>query len=592
MQPVVRPRPSPGPIYPSDTQPNVKPSRALRLAPWGCAAAVLAVTLWAFTFRLGAFPFLDDPNEGQYAEVAREMIETGNWLSPQLNYVLFLNKPPLSYWAIAASYSLFGIDEAAARLPSAAAAWLIVALVLWWGWKNGGPWAGCLAAGILFSMGGFFVESHQVRPDLWLTLGLTGAIFCLQFLLDPERREWRWSDPALLGWQLATATGLLAKGMVGVLVSGAAILAVVAFTGRWRTVAQFLHPRAWWLLALVMLPWHVAMSFRHEGFLWDYVVNQHLLFFFDRKFPRDSEPISLPMFWAAFAMRCYPWTPLAPLAVAYALWRLRQERAGHETVLLLAATGAVLALFSLASSRLEHYSLPALPMLALLLAPLFVAPLNGEERPWRVLITGHLAFLFFVQLNALWVVPRLIREEDWLAPPDAFVRLALQVFSLLSIASVAALVLWLRRSVLSAFPIVAAFACVVPLFCAGLTHMAPNNSVVPLLDAVRSSIRPDTEVVYEAPVEYQTVASINFYLRRKIHVLGPEDFVPPTYLVPYVDRLFLDRTQLARWWRERDVVLITDPLTPRDSLDALVPGPFEVLARDRSRWAIRNVRSR
>lgn len=561
------------------------------MVPTVTAAALLGVALWAFTFRLGAFPFLDDPNEGQYAEVAREMIEGGDWLSPQLNYVLFLNKPPLSYWAIAASYSVLGIHEVAARLPSACAAWLTLALVLWWGWKSGGPWTGCLAAGILFSMGGFFVESHEVRPDLWLVLGLTGAVFSLTFLLDPQRQQWQWTDPALLGWQLATAVGLLAKGMVGLVVSGGAIFAVAAFTGRWRTVGQFFHPRSWWLLATIMLPWHAAMSLRHEGFLWDYVVNQHVLFFFDRKFPRDSEPISLPMFWAAFAMRCYPWTPLGPLAVAYAGWRLRQPRDHHEIILILTALGAVLLLFSLASSRLEHYSLPALPFLSLLIAPLFRDHQNEHRHPWHTMLTGHLAFVLLVQLNALWVVPHLIREEDWLTPPDTFVRLALQVFSLLSIASLTALILWLRRRpLLSGLSIVAAFACIVPPFCRGLEQMASNNSIKPLIEAIGPSIRRDIVIVYEAPEEYQTVASMNFYLRRKIHVLGPEHFVPPTYLVPYVDQLFLGRERFVQWWQDQDLILVTDPLTPRDSLDGLVPGRFEVLARDSTRWAVKNVR--
>jgi 4-amino-4-deoxy-L-arabinose transferase-like glycosyltransferase len=553
------------------------------------AAIILGVAFWALTYRLGAFPFLDDPNEGQYAEVAREMVESGEWMSPHLNYVLFLNKPPLSYWAIAASYTIWGVNEAAARLPSAVAAFLTVALVLGWGWWRWGPHAGCLAAAILFSMGGFFVESHEVRPDLWLVLGLTGAIASLCGLLDPRRDTWQWKDPALLSWQVATALGLLAKGMIGVVVSGAAILTVCVWSGRWRTLFAFLHPRAWWLLAAIMAPWHIAMSLEHSGFLWDYVVNQHLLFFFDQKFPRDSEPISLGMFWAAFAMRAFPWTPLLPLALLYAVAKLRRP-AAHDTVLLLAALAATLGLFSLASSRLEHYSLPALPFAAMLLAKLFCGSDEEGNRRWRYALTGHLAFVLFVQLNALWVVPRLLRDEDWLQPNEAFVRLALKVFALLVVTSATALLLARRRFALSSFPIAVAFACVVPLFCDGLTLMAPGNSVYPLVQTIRPHLRPDTIVVYEAPVEYQTVASLNFYLQRKLEVLGPEDFIPPTYLVPYVHQLFIDRKQLADWWREKDVIFITDPLTPRDSLDGVVPGPFVVLGRDSVRWAVRNSR--
>ncbi len=589
MRSVPKPKPVPASV-PEWGRPAPTPAPRVRPAIAAFASALmLGVTLWGFTYQLGSFPFLDDPNEGQYAEVAREMIERGDWMSPHLNYVLFLNKPPLSYWAIATSYQLFGISEAAARLPSAIAGWLTVALVLWWGWQTSGVWTGCVAASVLFSMGGFFVESHEVRPDLWLVLSLTGAIASLHFLLDPNRGRWRWHDPALLGWQLATGCGLLAKGMIGVVISGAAIVAACAFNRRWETLLAFLHPRSWWLLAAILLPWHVAMSVKHEGFLWDYVVNQHVLFFFDKKFPRDSEPISLGMFWAAFAMRAYPWTPLLPLAALWALARLRSERA-HGEVLLLAASGATLALFSLASSRLEHYSLPALPFLALLLGK-FLSEVSSDPNPaWQRALSGLFAFLAFVQLNALWVVPHLLHEEEWLGQTGEFVRLALRVFTLLAIASVFALLLWRRRSRFSALPIAAAFACVVPLFCEGLERMAPSNSVYPLVRAIRPHLQPNTIVVYEAPVEYQTVASLNFYLQRKVEVLGPPDFVPPTYLVPYVNDLFVAREELARWWQERDVIYITDPLTPRSSLEGTLPGPFEIIARDSYRWAARNRR--
>src|SRR2546428_364345 len=88
---------------------------------------LLAVAGFACFYRLGAVPLLDDPNEAEYAEVAREMVETGDWISPQLNYALFLNKPPLAYWLIALSDLAVGTNEFAARLPSAVTGVVIVA---------------------------------------------------------------------------------------------------------------------------------------------------------------------------------------------------------------------------------------------------------------------------------------------------------------------------------------------------------------------------------------------------------------------------------------------------------------------------------
>src|SRR5260370_31791209 len=92
----------------------------------GAFALLLLLAVWSFSYRLGAAPLLDDPNEAEYAEVGREMLETGDWISPQLNYVLFLNKPPLSYWMIALCDRVLGVHEFAARMPTALAAVVIV----------------------------------------------------------------------------------------------------------------------------------------------------------------------------------------------------------------------------------------------------------------------------------------------------------------------------------------------------------------------------------------------------------------------------------------------------------------------------------
>lgn len=555
------------------------------------AAAILVVTGWAFTYRLGSFPLLDDPNEAQYAEVAREMVATGDWLSPQLNYVLFLNKPPLTYWAIALSYQMCGIHEAAARLPGALAAWLVVLFVLLWGWRAFGPFVGCLAASILASMGGFFVETHEVRPDLWLVLGLVMAMFALSELLqDPERYLARSSTPLIL-WQVGLAVGLLAKGMLGLVFPAVALLAAVACERRWNVVPLFLHPRSWWLWLVIVAPWHAAMSFIHEGFLWDYVINQHLLFFFDKKFPRDSVPISLPMFWAAFAMRLFPWSVFVPLSLAAGLVQIRAGENRTTLVVIVTWIVTVLALFSAASSRLEHYSLPALPPLALLVA-VHLGRSNDFPDRWSAVTWAHWVFLAIVFINGLWVVPRLIREEEWLEPNHAFVDLAVQVFTGLSLAGVVALLLWstgARRW--AALPIVATFAAVVPLFCQGLVLMAPNNSSFSLALQIERYLRnKDSVVVYQAPEEYQTCAGLNYYLRRRVDILPPQDFILPTYLKPHRSRLFIDAATLQRWWQERPLIWVSDPLRPGQDLTQILPGPYEIVARDATRVAVRNVR--
>src|SRR5207247_2004538 len=178
--------------------------------------------------RLDVPAFFD--NEARYAEVAREMVLSGDWISPHLDFTLFLNKPPLVFWLAALVFRLAGPTEWA-RLVSVGAA--MVALL-----------ATCRLGALLYG-------------------GTTGLV------PGPAPRP----RPGL---------GLL-------------------------------------VLAAIVVPWHVVAALRHPGFAWDYVVNQHVLFFFARKLPRDSEGDSLAFFWAAAAGRAVPWSLLVPLTLAEAV---------------------------------------------------------------------------------------------------------------------------------------------------------------------------------------------------------------------------------------------------------------------------------
>jgi 4-amino-4-deoxy-L-arabinose transferase-like glycosyltransferase len=565
-----------------------------RTTGWQRVAAIglLAVAVWGFSYRLGAVPLLDDPNEGEYAEVAREMLESGEWISPQLNYTPFLNKPPLEYWLIGAADRVLGVNELAARLPSAAAGLAIVLLVVSLGTTLFDLPTGMLAGLVLTTMGGFFVETHEVRPDLPLTAGIVGALAAFVHLLrvPPGAADWnrraRWP---LLGWQLSLAIGWLAKGMLALLLPALVCAAVIIGERRLDLVRRLLRPRAWWLLVLLVAPWPLAVTLRHPGFAWDYVVNQHLLFFFDRKLPRDSVPVSLPVFWAALGLRLFPWTIFAPVGVVAAWQRRRRWPDGSGDRLLLAWLAAVLLFFSAASSRMEHYSIPALPAFALALARLFREYATETRARRGGLVTAHVVVFAVLAVAGPFVVPRLVAAQEWLAPIGDFTTLARGVFTLLAagllVAAAAALTAW-RAGVA---PLIAAtFLVAVPQFHRGLTLVARVNSSAPLAADLRAVAAPQDAIVFEAPVEYQTCAGLNFYLRRRLDLLRPADFVPPPYLRPHVDELFISRLQLEELWRSARVYFVTDPLNPRPASDGVTPRPASVVARDYQRRVVTN----
>lgn len=556
------------------------------LSPRSALVLLLAVAIGAFTYRLGATPLLDDPNEGEYAEAAREMVETGDWISPQLNYVLFLNKPPLSYWLIGSADLVFGVNEFAARLPSAVAGLAIVVLVVALGATLFDVETGLLAGFMLIATGGFFVETHEARPDLILTAAIVGSLLAWARLSRAAPSDMRWP---VIGLQISLAVGLLAKGLLALLIPGVVCTVQSVTERRADLVRRLLHPRAWWLFLLLVLPWHIVVAARHPGFLWDYVVNQHFLVFFDGKVPRDSVPVSLGMFWAAFALRLFPWTLFAPVAVGAAIWRAVRDRVARGDRLVVTWAAVVLLLFSFSPSRMEHYSIPALPALALLIAKLFRDYAHDTNRGTTRLVTAHIFVFAVLALAGPFGVPAIIAAQAWLAPLHELPALARWAFTGLAVGTVAAVLAALagKRSWVAPALIVT-FVIIIPAFQYGMSLQARVNSSGPMAAVVQAHADPSDRLVYEAPVEYQTCAGFNFYLRRKLDVLRPTDFVPPPYLGPHVADLFISREEFEKAWQAERVFFITDPLQTRTRLDGVVPQPYYIVARDSARWVVTN----
>ncbi len=552
-----------------------------------CATlALLGVALWSFTYRLGAVPLLDDPNEAEYAEVAREMVETGDWISPHLNYVVFLNKPPLTYWLIGLSDLAFGTTEFAARLPGALAALLVVLLVMRMGTWMGDAATGMLAGFVLMSTLGFLVETHEVRPDLMLTAGIVGSIaaFIRWRTVSGEKARW-----PLLALQVALALGVLAKGLLGFLVPVSIIAIVLTIERRFDLIRSLLRPQAWWLFLLLAAPWHVMVSLRHPGFAWDYFVNQHLLVFFDRKLPRDSEPVSLALFWGTLALRLFPWTLFAPIAVVASAGRLRTASAAPANRLLLVWVAVVLLFFSCALGRMEHYSIPVLPALALLLAMLFRDYVRARPPAFATLIAVHLFALSVVTIVGVVVLPSLIDGNTWLAPMGDLSGLARAVSGIFATAaSVAAIAAIARRRAWVVPALASGVLIAVPLMHDGFARVARVDSSADMAAAIKATADDGDDVVYATPIEYQSCAGLTYYLRRRLLLLQPEGYVPPPYLVPHLNELFISADQLEGMWHERRLFFLTDPHAPRARVDGTVPEPFYIVARRRGWWALTN----
>jgi 4-amino-4-deoxy-L-arabinose transferase-like glycosyltransferase len=371
-------------------------SRSSRMAIWpGTQLAshalypVLAVLAPAalFLLWLNAFP-LRDNNEGLYAEIAREMLASGQYLVPKLNGVPYIEKPPLLYWLAGAAMALWGPAPGAVRLASALPMLALCLGLFQFCRRHLGMAAGCYASVALASMVPVALMAHLVLFDPLMSALLGGCMLCflhayLQVLPDSARdAAARGGSPvARRGAAVLLGLAVMEKGAVAlVLALGVAAVFVLLMRDRggWR---QWRDPAALALFLAVVLPWHLLAAIKQDGFAWFYMVNEHLLRFIGRRQPDDYHRGPLWFYLPRLLMMTMPWTPFLVLLAQRAPWRDRKRAVIVRFCQ--AAVGFPLLFFSLSQAKADYYLLVCAPALALWLALALERALEQPGRPAR-----------------------------------------------------------------------------------------------------------------------------------------------------------------------------------------------------------------
>jgi 4-amino-4-deoxy-L-arabinose transferase-like glycosyltransferase len=324
--------------------------------------AVLAVSAITFLFGLGRLGFLG-PDEPRYAEVAREMFASGDYISTRLCGCLWFEKPVLVYWLSAAGYHLFGVNEFAARLPTALAG-IATVVLLYIALRRLGLPRLALAAALVLSTSGIFVAYARVAtPDILLTASMTAALLAAMLATKAGGRT------RSVYWMLSglfIGLGMLAKGLV-VVVLVAAILAGYLWIGkqfstvRWRDcLAGFV------VFLLVAAIWYVPVTMRHGwSFIEEFFIRHHFQRYTTNEF---GHPQPFYFFLVVALAGTAPW--LFFLIPAAAQLRSLRQRADNRSLLLtLAWVWLVVPLlfFSFSESKLPGYILPIFPALAVII---------------------------------------------------------------------------------------------------------------------------------------------------------------------------------------------------------------------------------
>jgi 4-amino-4-deoxy-L-arabinose transferase-like glycosyltransferase len=389
-------------MFPSnDANRYGNPSRRTKLLALLC---LFALTVILYFDRLD-LPLLE-PEEARYAEIPRQMLVEGRFLTPVLHGEDYWQKPPLLYWLVMLSYRLFGVHDWAARLIPCLAGVLTVIITTMWGWRAAGFWSGLVSGAILALSGRFLYLAGMLTLDgllcMWIVAALAAGHLAVS---DEQRRQGSW----LALSALACALGVLTKGPVALMIVIVPLIVFTMLDSRCRRPSLRESLAALAILAVVAGPWFVVMAWQAPGAAGTFFWLHHFVRYFA---PFDHEKPAW-FYVPSLLLGMLPWTLLLVPMIGHLRLNSREGRPPALMFFLIAFVWCVV-FFSLSGSKRQGYILPAFPLMALMLGTFVTHAL-----PWRRWIPvwgACAAMLVFLVL--------LLGQRFWL--PDYHERFALR----------------------------------------------------------------------------------------------------------------------------------------------------------------------
>jgi len=562
--------------------------------------AELIVVLVAALIYFGCIispPSLMDDVDAVQAQIARNMLESGDWVTARLNGVAYLEKPPLKYWLIAVSYMIFGVHDWAARIPLALAAVLLAWLV-----ARFAAWAFSAEAGLIAGLAtacsvGLFLFTRILIADVMLTVSVVAGLWGLLRALEPDEPEpGRWAF--LLA--VSIAAGVLLKGLIApVFILGTGFFYMLA-TGRLadRNAWRRLRPLRGLLIILALAaPWHVLAIVRnppyfdftlrsepgvYRGFFWFYFLNEHVFRFLNMRYPRDYNTVPRLWFWLLHLVWLAPWSVFFPAAAR--LSYRPADRAGRTRLLALIWTGFVLLFFSFSTTQ-EYYSMPCYPALALLIGSAVVGGGAWVARGYRfaavaaglaALATGALLYLVRGQPApgdisvALTQNPELYtlslgHMRDLTLGSFAYLKTPLAVATLAFV--IGAVGAWRLRPRAAALALAAMMVVFSQAARLALVAFDPYLSSRPLAEALLRA--PEGKLIVDD--QYYAFSSVFFYTNRRALLLnGRVNNLEYGSYAPGAPQVFINDEDFRRLWLSSDRFYLTAASTAVPRLEKLV----------------------
>ncbi|MDR2781579.1 MAG: glycosyltransferase family 39 protein [Holosporaceae bacterium] len=337
-----------------------------------------------FSFEMGDRHFAD-PDEGRYVEIPREMVVSGDFVTPRLDGLKYFEKPPLFYWMQAAAIKAFGINETSMRL------WVVIFAVLgclgvfFVGSRCYSAAVGLTSSAILATNILYYAHSRLIILDLVTTVLISSALWCF-FLAFVRKNSENCSQKTIILMYVFAALACLTKGLIGAVLPGMIAFTWIACTKNWLKIKEIIYIPGILIFFAIFLPWHIVMAIRHDDFLHFYFVVEHFLRYTSTIHNR-YQPCWF--FVPILLVGLLPWTGFSLVAIAESFKKSKNT----EYAFFLSWIFVVLGFFSLSSSKLIPYILPILPPIALITGITLVESLNSANKNFKISAWCNVAFL-------------------------------------------------------------------------------------------------------------------------------------------------------------------------------------------------------
>lgn len=461
-----------------------------------------------FFYGLGAYPLIGD-SEGNYAELAREMVASGDYIVPHLNFVPYIEKPPFFYWLTAWSYQLFGFTEWSARLWAAIPALGLVYIAYLFGSRLGCKGMGVRAGLILATSAGFILMSKICYMDMLFSFLIACALYFFYCALHERKRIYVYAFSASL------ALAVLTKGFAGVILPGLVITVYLTLVRRWHDLGKLHVLEGLVVFLAVAVPWHAAIAIKNGEFTWYYFVNEHLYRYLGIRYPKDyfRGPVYYHLL-RLFAM-LFPWSIFIPAAGYLYVKKLRRN---SDWLYLVVWFLAILVFFSVSRAKANYYMLSALVPVAVFLSWVWdkaVAVL--DERVTKVFFTVTFTLYCtagFSCLVVLYAFPEIVIKNFSLA---FFPHAVLLLFAL-TMSGLIAAYFFMRGRMRAGF-----IAFCVGAFAAGfiisqnVPRLNPEKSARDVARIINAEYADGDTIVVRGKYEKHSTAS--FYLQKRMYVV-------------------------------------------------------------------------